>query len=122
MKARILAAPNLGTEDIDTFVYSGHGGYDESAGLALIVQGQMELDPYGKAVFLFCGRSRKTVKAIVWDGNGWLTVGKHLECPMRFKWPEDGEEARKVGLEEILGMLKGHDVWREFEVYRPEFV
>ena len=32
LKARILAAPNLGTEDIDTFVYSGHGGYDESAG------------------------------------------------------------------------------------------
>ncbi len=42
-----------------------------SAGLALIVQGQMELDPYGKAVFLFCGRSRKTVKAIVSGTIEW---------------------------------------------------
>ena len=33
-----------------------------STGLAYLVQYEMELEPFGKSVFLFCGRSGKTIK------------------------------------------------------------
>ena len=47
-------------------------------GLAYLVQYEMGLEPFGKSVFLFCGRSQRTVKAIVWDRNGWLCLSALL--------------------------------------------
>lgn len=88
-------------------------------GLALIVQNNMGMEPYSRSVFLFCGRNRKTVKAIVWDRNGWLEITKRLECPQGFKWPSSDEAARKVTLSQICAMLEGNDAFREFPQYRP---
>ena len=42
--------------------------------LAYLVQYEMGLEPFSKSVFLFCGRSGKTVEAIVWNRNGWLCL------------------------------------------------
>ena len=91
-------------------------------GLALIVQNDMEKESYSRTVFLFCGRNRKTVKAIVWDRNGWLEITKRLECPQGFKWPQSEETARRVTLSQIIAMLEGNDAFREFPQYRPLYV
>jgi len=40
-----------------------------SPSLAYIVQNEMKLEPFSKAVFLFCGGTKRTIKAIVWDRN-----------------------------------------------------
>ncbi|NLX81336.1 MAG: IS66 family insertion sequence element accessory protein TnpB [Proteiniphilum sp.] len=45
-----------------------------SRGLAIIVQNEMKIKPFSESVFLFCGRSKRTIKAIVWDKNGWFVV------------------------------------------------
>jgi transposase len=73
--------------------------------LAYLVQEEMGLEPFGKSVFVFCGRSRRTVKAIVWDRNGWLEVSKRLECGLPFRWPDDGESARKVEAGQLAGVV-----------------
>ena len=38
-------------------------------GLAAIIQGKLQLDPYSKA--LFCGRSSNKMKGLLWDGDGF---------------------------------------------------
>ncbi len=45
-----------------------------STSLAYIVQNEMQLRPFDKAVFVFCGRSKKTIKAIVWDRSAIYTM------------------------------------------------
>ena len=79
--------------------------------LAYLVQYEMGLEPFGKSVFLFCGRSRRTVKAIVWDRNGWLCLSKRLDCGMPFIWPRTGEDARRVRLDQVLSMLRDNALW-----------
>ena len=37
-----------------------------SPSLAYIVQNEMKLEPFSKAVFLFCGGTKRTIKAIVY--------------------------------------------------------
>lgn len=89
--------------------------------LAAIVMREMGLTPYdGRSVFLFCGRSRKTVKAIFWDRNGWYEIAKRLECREGFKWPQTEESARRVTLDQVLSMLEGGDSFRRFPVLGPE--
>ena len=48
-------------------------------GLAAVVQGKLELDPYSRALFLFCGRRSDRFKALFWDGDGFILLNKQLE-------------------------------------------
>ena len=48
-------------------------------GLAAIVQKQFELDPFTNTLFLFCGRRRDRIKALYWEGDGFVLLYKRLE-------------------------------------------
>ncbi len=64
--------------------------------LAYIVQDEMGLKPFEKSVFVFCGKTKRIIKAIVWDENGWIEIIKRLESPGTFRWPESEQEALSV--------------------------
>ena len=73
-------------EDYNFYIRPGRTDMRKSSvGLALIVQDEMGLQPFERSVFLFCGTSRRIIKAIVWNGNGWLEIIKRLECGSSFK-------------------------------------
>ena len=48
-------------------------------GLASIVQQQFHLDPFSNSLFLFCGRNRDRMKALLWEGDGFILLYKRLE-------------------------------------------
>ncbi len=48
-------------------------------GLASIVQQQFHLDPLTNMLFLFCGRRHDLIKALYWEGNGFVLLYKRLE-------------------------------------------
>lgn len=48
-------------------------------GLAAIVQQQFELDPFTNTLFLFCGRRCGRIKALYWEGDGFVLLYKRLE-------------------------------------------
>jgi len=87
-------------------------------GLAAIVEGNFNLDPFDGALFVFCNRSRNRVKIIEWDGDGFWLHFKRLEKG-RFRWPEPGEEATMTLTgEELLFLLGGTRV--ELKLKRVE--
>ena len=90
--------------------------------LALIVQYEMRLEPFAKAVFLFCGWSNRIIKAIVWDRNGWIEIIMRRECGSSFNWPNTDEEAVQVEVSDLLLRLKGYDVWKKFPFLSPMYV
>lgn len=55
-------------------------------GLAAMVQKQFHLDPFANTLFLFCGRRRDRIKALYWEGNGFVLLYKRLESGS-FQWP-----------------------------------
>ena len=64
-------------------------------GLAAIVQQQFCLDPFSNTLFLFCGRRRDRIKALYWEGNGFVLLYKRLESGS-FQWPRKESEARAL--------------------------
>ena len=48
-------------------------------GLAAIVQGKLSLDPYSKALFLFCGKNPRKLKGLLWEGDGFLLLSNDLK-------------------------------------------
>ena len=54
-------------------------------GLATLVQSQFQLDPFTNTLFLFCGRRKDRIKALYWEGNGFVLLYKRLENGS-FQW------------------------------------
>lgn len=48
-------------------------------GLAAIVVQNFKLDPFENALFLFCGNKKDRMKALLWEGDGFLLMYKRLE-------------------------------------------
>lgn len=78
-------------------------------GLSAIIQKQYKLDPYEKNVlFLFCGRRSDRIKALLWEGNGFLLLYKRLEDGS-FSWPRTPDEAVAISKNQFRLLMKGLD-------------
>lgn len=75
-------------------------------GLAALVQGKLELDPYSRALFLFCGRRRDRIKAILWEGDGFLLLYKRLDNGC-FRRPRNESEAKLLTEQEVRWLFEG---------------
>ena len=75
-------------------------------GLAGIVQSQFQMDPFQQALFLFCGRKRDRVKALYWEGDGFLLLYKRLESGS-FQWPRSGGEVLAMTPQQYRWLMEG---------------
>jgi len=80
-------------------------------GLSVIVQENMQQDPFSGNVYLFCNRGRKLLKAVYWDKTGFWLSQKRLEKD-RFPWPQDEGEARELTAEQLQMLLAGIDFFK----------
>jgi len=55
-------------------------------GLSLLVEQQMQLNPFSQALFVFCNRTRDKIKVLYWQRNGFCLWQKRLEED-KFAWP-----------------------------------
>ena len=75
-------------------------------GLASLVQSQFQLDPFTNTLFLFCGRRRDHIKALYWEGNGFVLLYKRLESGS-FQWPRSEAEARELTAQQYRWLMEG---------------
>lgn len=80
-------------------------------GLALIVKTELKLNPFEKAIFVFCNKQMNKLKILHFDEGFWLYYYR-LE-KNHFKWPQTKDEALKVNMEELRWLLKGYEVRTE---------
>ena len=64
-------------------------------------------DPLSGALFLFCNRHRRIMKALVWDRNGFWLLQKRLEGRDQFLWPDGDQQARQISSEQLHLLLDG---------------
>lgn len=58
------------TQARDIYIACGYTDMRKSIdGIAAIVQQQFQLDPFARDLFLFCGRKRDRIKALLWEGD-----------------------------------------------------
>jgi transposase len=77
--------------------------------LSILVEAVLRLDPLSGHLFVFCNKAQTTVKVLYWDRNGYCLWQKRLE-KHRFKWPQNRDEVREVGVRELEFLLEGLDI------------
>lgn len=76
-------------------------------GLAQLLEGIYGQDPFERdALYLFCGRRGDRIKALLWEGSGFLLLYKRFEGGS-LTWPRTPKEAVSISKNEYRLMLKG---------------
>ena len=79
-------------------------------GLANIIRFQFKLDPYDKnTLFLFCGRRNDRIKALLWEGDGFLLMYKRLDNGA-FRWPRLTDEAMSITEDQYRMLMQGFEI------------
>lgn len=95
------------TDNVPVYLVTGYTDLRRSIdGLAMIVQAQLRLDPFSKALFLFCGRRCDRIKGLLWEGDGFLLLYKRLDNG-RFQWPRNETEALLLSIQQKRWLLEG---------------
>lgn len=81
-------------------------------GLAMLVQGVLQQDPFTGHLFVFRGRMANLIKIVFWDGTGLCLFTKRLEHGV-FLWPPDIERGKTLALSsaQLSALIDGID-WR----------
>lgn len=76
-------------------------------GLMAVIRDNYQLDPYANALFLFCGKDSRKLKALHFDKDGFVLYQKRLDGNGRFQWPRNASEARLLTRQEFRWLMEG---------------
>ena len=77
------------------------------SGLAQVIEGNYHLDPFEtNTLFLFCGKRGDRIKALLWEGNGFLLLYKRWERGT-LSWPRTPNEVAEISKHEFRLLLQG---------------
>lgn len=86
--------------------------------LAHIVTENFKLDPFAEGnIFLFCGRRPDRIKALMYEGDGWLLLYKRL-VNGRFQWPRTPEEVQELTPQQYRWLMDGLSITQK-KVIKP---
>ena len=67
------------------------------------------MDPFAPSLFLFCGKRRDRIKALLWEGDGFVMLYKRLENGS-FKWPKSSGQVKSLSQQEFKWLMEGLSV------------
>ena len=80
-------------------------------GLSVLVEQELERDPFTQALFVFCNRKRDKIKILYFEGSGFVLWYKRLERD-RFAWlRSSGDPIESYSGRELNWLLDGVDIF-----------
>ena len=88
-------------------------------GLAAIVKQVFKLEPCTRCLYIFCGKRSDRIKAIFWEGDGFILLYKRLEHG-RFQWPRKESDVRMITPQQLRWLLEGLSIEQPKAVKRVD--
>jgi transposase len=100
----------MGQSQAKVYLVTGYTDMRKAiGGLSVMVQAQLELDPFSGHLFVFCNRKQNIIKILYWDLNGFCLWQKKLE-KHTFKWPTSRKDVLYLQKRQLIWLLDGLDL------------
>ena len=90
-------------------------------GLSILVQRDLNHNPLSGHLFVFCGRTRRILKVLYWERNGFCLWSKRLTTD-KYPWPRAEGEVRQIQENEMRMLLTGIDFFSAHQERKYDFV
>ena len=101
--------------EIKIYIQPGHTDMRKQInGLAVLVDEVLKKDPLNGSLYMFCNKSRRRLKILYWDRNGFCLWLKRLEQD-RFPWPKNRDEVLEITEKEFFMLLDGIDFFNAYK-------
>lgn len=74
--------------------------------LVPFIQKNFQLNPYDSGLFLFCGKHRDRIKALLWEPDGFVLLYKKLSNG-NYQWPRNSAEVKELTWEQFTWLMQG---------------
>ena len=81
-------------------------------GFVTLVQNTFRMNPQTSTLFMFCGRRSDRIKALFWDGDGYILLYKRLEDG-RYQWPRNERELKELTLQQFRWLMEGLNIYQK---------
>ncbi len=89
------------------YIACGHTDMRKSIdGLCCIVEQKFKMNPFESSLFLFSGRKHDRLKALLFEGDGFVLLYKRLENG-KFQWPDTPEAVKTLNTQQLRWLLEG---------------
>lgn len=100
----ITIAPNIKVH-VHTGIVDFRKGID---GLSGVCKYELKKDPFSGAMFIFSNRSKKCLKILYYDGQGFWVYHKRLSTG-RFKWWPNGKLCKEIAAKDLCVLIWNGD-------------
>jgi transposase len=108
-------------DEVNIYIRTGYTDMRKQInGLAILAQRELKLNPLSGDLFMFCGRTRRLLKILYWERNGFCLWMKRLEED-RFPWPLTEGEVRRISRREMKMLLSGIDFFHAHQEKKYEY-
>lgn len=76
-------------------------------GLLAVIEGKWNLILQNLAVSFSLRSQKDRIKALIFEGDGWLLCYKRLTGDCSYQWPRDESEARKLTKQQFRWLMEG---------------
>ena len=96
----------------DIYIVTGYTDMRKSIdGLCAVIEKQMSSDvAIGGSLYLFCGRRRDRIKALLREPDGFVLIYKRLTAKGCYRWPRKRSEVRNLTWQEFDWLMSGLDI------------
>lgn len=85
------------------------------AGLSSIVSHNLCLDPTANNLYIFCNKSKRTIKMLEFDRNGFVIHSKKLLTREHFYWPKNADDLETIIVDQrqLEWLLDGLNIYQK---------
>lgn len=97
---------------VNIYIITGYTDMRKSIdGLCAIILNQLQTEPDGRSIYLFCGKRCDRIKILLREPDGYVLLYKRLDVVQgRYRWPRNKDEVRPITWQQFDWLLSGLEI------------
>lgn len=80
-------------------------------GLCAIIKSQLQEEPNGNSIYLFCGKRCDRIKVLLREPDGYVLLYKRLDVVQgKYRWPRNSSEVKPITWQQFDWLMSGLEI------------